>query len=106
MRYASLLLALGSAAHLAVAQSSSYPDPTDATAPVPPARHESAFADYQPFREQKIAPLNSHGHYRNVMLVSAKLRILFSIIVKPKTNGAEKPPGPLLTSICCQKEES
>ena len=56
MRYASLILALGSAAHVAVAQSSSYPDPTDAIAPVPPARHESAFADYQPFREQKIAP--------------------------------------------------
>ena len=56
MRYALLILALGSAAHVAVAQSSSHPDPTDATAPAPPARHESAFADYQPFREQKIAP--------------------------------------------------
>ena len=56
MRYASLILALGSAAHLAVAQSSSHPDPTDATALVPPFEQESAFADYQPFREQKIAP--------------------------------------------------
>ena len=56
MRYALLILALGSAAHVAVAQSSSHPDPTDATALAPPARHESAFADYQPFREQKIAP--------------------------------------------------
>jgi len=56
MRYPLLILALGSAAHLAVAQSSSHPDPTDATALVPPFEKESAFADYQPFREQKIAP--------------------------------------------------
>ena len=56
MRYALLILALGSAAHVAVAQSSSHPDPTDATALVPPFEQESAFADYQPFREQKIAP--------------------------------------------------
>ena len=56
MRYALLILALGSAAHVAVAQSSSHPDPTDATALVPPFEQESAFADYQPFREQKVAP--------------------------------------------------
>lgn len=56
MRYTLLILALGSAAHAAVAQSSSHPDPTDATAPVPPRRQASAFADYQPFREQKVAP--------------------------------------------------
>jgi len=56
MRYALLILALGSAAHLAVARSSSHPDPTDATALVPPFEQASAFADYQPFREQKIAP--------------------------------------------------
>ena len=56
MRYALFVVALGSAAHVAVAQSSSHPDPTDATATVPPFKQESAFADYQPFREQKIAP--------------------------------------------------
>lgn len=56
MRFALLMFALGSAAHVAVAQSSSHSDPTDATAPVPPFEQESAFADYQPFREQKIAP--------------------------------------------------
>ena len=56
MRYALLILALGSAAHVAVAQSSSHPDPTAATASVPPFKQESAFADYQPFREQKVAP--------------------------------------------------
>ena len=56
MRYALFVVALGSAAYVAVAHSSSHPDTTDAIAPVPPARHESAFADYQPFREQKIAP--------------------------------------------------
>ena len=56
MRYALFVVALGRAAHVAVAQSSSHPDPTDATATVPPFKQESAFADYQPFREQKIAP--------------------------------------------------
>ena len=56
MRYALLILALGSAAHVAVAQSSSHPDPTAATASVPPFKQESAVADYQPFREQKVAP--------------------------------------------------
>ncbi len=56
MRYALFVVALGSAAHAAVAQSSSHPDPTDANATVPPFKQESAFADYQPFREQRIAP--------------------------------------------------
>lgn len=32
------------------------PDPSDPTAPVAPTATSSAFADYQPFREQKIVP--------------------------------------------------
>ena len=40
------------------------------------------------------------------MLASAKLSVLFPIIVKAKTNWAAIPPCPLLSSICCQKEES
>ena len=32
------------------------PDPSDPAAPVAPTANASAFADYQPFREQKVAP--------------------------------------------------
>ena len=32
------------------------PDPADPTAPAPPARYESPFASYVPFREQEVAP--------------------------------------------------
>lgn len=38
----------------AAAQSGKRPDPADPGAVAPAIKHESAFADYQPFREQKI----------------------------------------------------
>ena len=38
----------------AVAQSSKLPNPADPSAAAPTVKHESAFSDYQPFREQKI----------------------------------------------------
>ncbi len=38
----------------AVAQSSKLPNPADPGAAAPAVKHESAFSDYQPFREQKI----------------------------------------------------
>ncbi|MEO6024671.1 MAG: hypothetical protein ABIP64_16490 [Burkholderiales bacterium] len=38
----------------AVAQSSKLPNPADTGAAAPAVKHESAFSDYQPFREQKI----------------------------------------------------
>ena len=38
----------------AVAQSSKLPNPADPSAAAPAVKHESAFSDYQPFREQKI----------------------------------------------------
>ena len=53
MRSLILLLALWSATQAAVAQSSSRPDPTDPAAPAPAIQPQSAFADYQPFQEQK-----------------------------------------------------
>ena len=53
MRTLILLLALWSAAQGAVAQSNARPDPTNPAAPAPVIQPQSAFADYQPFQEQK-----------------------------------------------------
>ena len=53
MRTLILLFALWSVAQGAVAQSNSRPDPVDPTAPAPAIQPQSAFADYQPFQEQK-----------------------------------------------------
>ena len=38
---------------IAMAQSSKLPDPADASAAVPAVKYESAFSDYQPFREHE-----------------------------------------------------
>lgn len=44
------------AAGIAAAQETQRPDPTHARAKVPEAEYRSAFADYRPFAEEKVAP--------------------------------------------------
>ncbi len=51
--HAALLLA---SLPVAAQQLSTRAAPTDPAAPVPPARYESAFAGYAPFRDQDVAP--------------------------------------------------
>ena len=47
------VLALSMSVATALGQSSKFPDPADAAAPVPVNPYRSAFTDYQPFQEQK-----------------------------------------------------
>ena len=49
-----LAITLTIAATTAAGQSSKLPNPADPRTESPAAKHESAFSDYQPFREQKI----------------------------------------------------
>lgn len=51
-----LALLLASMPTLALAQHAIRPDPADPASPVLPVKHESAFADYRSFQEQKLAP--------------------------------------------------
>ncbi len=49
-----VLTALASLA--AAQQKSARPEPADPATPVPPARYESPFIGYMPYREQDVAP--------------------------------------------------
>lgn len=51
-----LCIAAAFAASAANAQAIKPPHPADASAPVPAARYESAFAGYASFRNEKLAP--------------------------------------------------
>ena len=51
-----LALLLASIPALALAQHAIRPDPADPASPVLPVKHESAFADYRSFQDQKLAP--------------------------------------------------
>lgn len=44
------------AAGVAAAQEARRPDPVEPKAEVPPAQYRSAFEDYRPYAEQKVAP--------------------------------------------------
>ena len=53
----SIFIALAAlAAGVAAAQEAQRPDPTDPRAKVPGVEYRSAFADYRPFSEEKVAP--------------------------------------------------
>ena len=54
MRSLLLLVALLSAAEWVLAQSHTRPEPTDPRTPAPPPSYQSAFSDYQTFRDEKI----------------------------------------------------
>lgn len=98
MRLLLLLFTLGSAALGVVAQSSPRPDPADPAAPVAVVKRESAFADYQPFQTQKVAPwkgindavsgtpmAGGHAGHGGMMMAPAREN------PTPSSGNAEKP---------------